>query len=130
MIEGPRFSSRAESNMYRQLDSHIIGMTALPEAALAREAEIPYCTLAMVTDYDCWKDDGKEVDVPTVIAVLQANVDKGKKVVREVLKSLPEKTEDLIFDAARYAIITQPDQKNKNFVFSGSKFPFWVQLFP
>ncbi len=109
VVEGPRFSSRAESNMYRQLNSHIIGMTALPEASLAREAEIPYSTLAMVTDYDCWKGEGEEVDVPAIIAVLQANVKKGKTVVRELLNILPEKTENPVFEAAKYAIITGPD---------------------
>ncbi len=109
VIEGPRFSSRAESNLYRSSGANIIGMTALPEASLAREAEIPYCTLAMITDYDCWKENEEDVDVPSVIAVLNSNVAKGKTVIRELLKNLPERTENPIFEASRNAIMTSPE---------------------
>lgn len=106
VIEGPRFSTRAESHIYRQLNAHIIGMTALPEAALAREAEIAYCTLALVTDYDCWKEHEAAVDVASVVAVMQANVANSKAIICELCKALPPSSSNSIFSAAEHAIMT------------------------
>jgi len=81
-MEGPAFSTRAESNLYRSWGASVIGMTNLPEAKLAREAEISYATLAMATDYDCWYEGHDDVTVDQVIAVLQANAALGKQIVR------------------------------------------------
>jgi len=108
-VEGPRFSSRSESHAFRAEGCGIIGMTAMPEAALAREAEIPYCTLAFVTDYDCWREDEEAVSVEAVLAVLKKNVDASKKIVLNVLQSLPKSSDNQIFQAAQFAIMTQPD---------------------
>ena len=86
-IEGPQFSTRAESNVYRHLGFSIIGMTNIPEAKLAREAEMCYVTLALVTDYDVWKED-EEVSVETVIANLNANTENAKKFIKTILPKL------------------------------------------
>lgn len=108
-VEGPRFSSRAESHSFRALDAAIIGMTAMPEAILAREAEIPYATLAFVTDYDCWKEHEEAVSVEAVLAVLKKNVDASKRIVRDIVAGLPGESRNPIFDAARFAIMTPKD---------------------
>lgn len=108
-VEGPRFSSRAESHSFRNEGCGIIGMTAMPEASLAREAEIPYCTLAFVTDYDCWKEHEEAVSVDAVLAVLKKNVDASKRIVRNVLEGLPESSENPIFSAAQFALMTSPE---------------------
>ena len=86
-IEGPQFSTRAESNVYRQLDFSIIGMTAVPEAKLAREAEICYVTVALVTDYDVWKAD-EEVSLDKVLANLKANSENAKRFIKNILPKL------------------------------------------
>ena len=80
-MEGPAFSTRAESNLYRSWGARVIGMTNLPEAKLAREASISYATLAMATDYDCWHEGHDDVTVDQVIAVLKANVELAKRIV-------------------------------------------------
>ncbi|MDP7631273.1 MAG: S-methyl-5'-thioadenosine phosphorylase, partial [SAR324 cluster bacterium] len=80
-MEGPQFSTLAESNLYRQWGCDVIGMTNMPEAKLAREAEIPYCTVAMVTDYDCWHPDHDNVEVDALIRVLMDNADKARTLV-------------------------------------------------
>ena len=90
VMEGPQFSSFAESNLYRSWGLDVIGMTNMPEAKLAREAEIRYATVAMVTDYDCWHPDHDDVSVHTVIQTLLGNAEKAKKVVTEVLMSFEE----------------------------------------
>lgn len=108
-VEGPRFSSRAESHSFRNEGCAIIGMTAMPEASLAREAEIPYCTLAFVTDYDCWKEHEEAVSVDAVLAVLKKNVDASKRIVRNVLNGLPETSDNPIFNAAQFALMTSPE---------------------
>jgi 5'-methylthioadenosine phosphorylase len=108
-VEGPRFSSRSESHAFRAEGCGIIGMTAMPEAALAREAEVPYCTLAFVTDYDCWREDEDAVSVDAVLAVLKKNVDASKKIVLNVLRNLPKTSANPIFQAAQFAIMTQPE---------------------
>jgi 5'-methylthioadenosine phosphorylase len=88
-MEGPQFSTRAESRLYRQWGCDVIGMTAMPEAKLAREAELPYALVGMVTDYDCWREDQAVVDVAQVIAQLGANAGKARAMVMHLLRSLP-----------------------------------------
>jgi 5'-methylthioadenosine phosphorylase len=89
VMEGPQFSTRAESNLYRSWGCDVIGMTNMPEAKLAREAEICYATVAMVTDYDCWHADHAEVDVAAVIKVLHANVDKAHGLIERLARDFP-----------------------------------------
>ncbi|MEZ5843130.1 MAG: S-methyl-5'-thioadenosine phosphorylase [Hyphomicrobiaceae bacterium] len=89
VMEGPQFSTRAESNLYRSWGCDVIGMTNMPEAKLAREAELCYATVAMVTDYDCWHDDHQHVDVAAVIKVMHANTEKAQRLVAELAKSFP-----------------------------------------
>jgi len=86
-MEGPQFSTLAESNLYRSWGADVIGMTNMPEAKLAREAEIRYCTVAMVTDYDCWHPDHDEVDVAMVIQTLTKNALKAQNMIKEVIKT-------------------------------------------
>ena len=88
-MEGPQFSTRAESLLYRQWGCHVIGLTAMPEARLAREAELPYALVGMVTDYDCWREGEAAVDVAQVIAQLSANAAKARAMVVRLLRSLP-----------------------------------------
>ncbi len=107
-IEGPQFSTKAESNVYRQLGFDIIGMTALPEAKLAREAEMCYLTIATITDYDVWKDE--PVDVKTVLENAAKNEENVKKILRKLVPSLPEKRECECEDALKFAITTNPDK--------------------
>jgi 5'-methylthioadenosine phosphorylase len=90
VMEGPQFSTLAESNLYRSWGLDVIGMTNMPEAKLAREAEIRYATVAMVTDFDCWHSDHEAVSVEQVIKTLLSNAEKAKKVVAEVLMSFEE----------------------------------------
>src|SRR6476661_6242321 len=90
-IEGPSFSSRAESHLYRAWGCDVIGMTGMPEAKLAREAELPYALVGMVTDYDCWREGEDAVDVAQVIAQLGANAEKARAMVTHLLRSLPER---------------------------------------
>ena len=90
VMEGPQFSSLAESNLYRSWGADVIGMTNMPEAKLAREAEIRYATVAMVTDFDCWHPDHEDVSVEQVIKTLLGNAEKAKKVVAELLLSFEE----------------------------------------
>ncbi len=84
-MEGPQFSTRAESELYRSWGASIIGMTNLQEAKLAREAELCFATLALATDYDCWKQDAHEVSIEAVLAVMHANVALAKQVVHDVV---------------------------------------------
>ncbi len=105
-IEGPQFSTRAESNLYRSWGADVIGMTNLQEAKLAREAEICYATLAMVTDYDCWREGHDDVTVEQVVAVLHQNADNGTKVVRAAIAALPKERTCACADALKYAILT------------------------
>ena len=90
VMEGPQFSTLAESNLYRSWDADVIGMTNMPEAKLAREAEIRYCTVAMVTDYDCWHPDHEEVDVGMVIQTLQKNASNAQNMIKEVIKTFKD----------------------------------------
>ncbi|MEM9215483.1 MAG: S-methyl-5'-thioadenosine phosphorylase [Cyanobacteria bacterium P01_F01_bin.150] len=110
-MEGPAFSTRAESNLYRSWGADIIGMTNLTEAKLAREAEIAYATLAMVTDYDCWHPDHDSVTVEMVIDNLKKNAVNAQTIIQEVVYRLaanPPVSE--AHDALKYAILTPPDQ--------------------
>ena len=90
VMEGPQFSSLAESNLYRSWGCDVIGMTNMPEAKLAREAEIRYTTVAMVTDYDCWHEDHDDVSVEQVVKTLVGNAEKAKKMIVEVVKNFEE----------------------------------------
>jgi 5'-methylthioadenosine phosphorylase len=108
-IEGPQFSTRAESHVYRSWGVSVIGMTAMPEAKLAREAELPYATLALVTDYDCWHESEESVTVAAVLAVLRANANLAQKSVAELAKRLPDPAESPAARALEHAVITAPD---------------------
>lgn len=111
-MEGPQFSSKAESHMYRNWGAHVIGMTAMPEAKLAREAELPYALIGMVTDYDCWRENEAHVEVETIIAQLQSNAEKGRNMVEHLVRSLPEKREACPIDTVLdFALITDPSAR-------------------
>ena len=114
-IEGPQFSSLAESLTYKQLGYSVIGMTNLPEAKLAREAEICYATVAMVTDYDCWHPDHDAVTVQDIIKVLTANADKAKALVARLARDFPREHEPCPIGSDRAldtALITAPDARD------------------
>ncbi len=112
-IEGPQFSTKAESNVYRSYGFDIIGMTALPEAKLAREAEICYVTIALVTDYDVWKE-GYEVSVEEVLANMKYNTENCKKLIVEVVKNIDVNRRNCeCKDALKYAILTNKKYINK-----------------
>lgn len=112
VMEGPQFSSRAESELYRSWGCSVIGMTNMPEAKLAREAELCYATVAMVTDYDCWHDDHDDVTVDQIIQVLLANAEKGRNLVRALAPRLADRTavcERGCQTSLENALITSPD---------------------
>lgn len=112
-MEGPQFSTRAESNLYRSWGCDIIGMTAMPEAKLAREAELPYALVGMVTDYDCWREGEEAVDVAQVIAQLSSNAEKARKMVMHLLRNLPEeRTPSPIDTCLDMALITAPSARD------------------
>jgi 5'-methylthioadenosine phosphorylase len=106
-IEGPQFSTRAESLMYRSFQADVIGMTAMPEARLAREAELPYVTLAFVTDYDCWHQSEEAVSVEQVVAVLQQNAKLARQMIVELARDLDDPRKSPAYYALRNAIITE-----------------------
>lgn len=113
-IEGPQFSTRAESHMFRELGADIIGMTAMPEAKLAREAELPYALIGMVTDYDCWRD-GDAVDVTQVVAQMQQNSQLARDMLVRFIKALPAKREASPIDTALDdSVITAPDRHDRS----------------
>jgi len=105
-MEGPQFSTKAESNLYRSWGGGVIGMTALPEAKLAREAEICYTMLALPTDYDCWKEDVKAVSVENIVENLNANTRTAQEIIKKLVDILPPTRECKCGEAARYAILT------------------------
>ena len=115
VMEGPQFSTLAESNLYRSWGADVIGMTNMPEAKLAREAEMRYCTVAMVTDYDCWHPDHEEVDVSMVIQTLMKNAANAQNMIKDVIKTFKDFSVDK--DAANncldVAIITDPKLRTK-----------------
>jgi 5'-methylthioadenosine phosphorylase len=114
-MEGPQFSTQAESFLYRSWGADVIGMTNMPEAKLAREAEIPYATVAMVTDYDCWHPDHDHVTVDAVIKVLTANADNARALIKTVAPMLydrPLVDEQDGDTALEYALITHPEARD------------------
>ncbi|MDX8384985.1 MAG: S-methyl-5'-thioadenosine phosphorylase [Gallionella sp.] len=118
-MEGPQFSSLAESELYRSWKCDVIGMTNMPEAKLAREAEICYATVAMVTDYDCWHPDHDHVTVEAIIGVLMANADKARSLVKAVapLTESDAKACDCgCRSALQFAIVTAPEVRDQKLV--------------
>jgi 5'-methylthioadenosine phosphorylase len=115
VMEGPQFSTLAESNLYRSWNADVIGMTNMPEAKLAREAEIRYCTVAMVTDYDCWHPDHDEVDVSIVIHTLMQNVANAQNMIKEVIKTFKDFSveKDSANNCLDVAIITDSKLRTK-----------------
>jgi len=109
-IEGPAFSTRAESNLYRAWGVDVIGMTNYQEARLAREAEICYATLALVTDYDCWHEEEDDVSVEAVLGNLHANAQNAAEILRSTIQDLPAERDGCpCVDALKYALITRPE---------------------
>ena len=118
-MEGPQFSSLAESRAYKAQGFDVIGMTNMPEAKLAREAEITYATIAMVTDYDCWHPGHEAVDVTAVIAVARANADKAARLVARLARDFPETREDCPAGSHRAldgAVMTAPAARDPDLV--------------
>lgn len=116
-IDGPQFSSKAESRLYRQWGADVIGMTNMPEAKLAREAELPYASVAMVTDYDCWRDNEKAVEVADVLAVMKSNTEKARALVADLAARLgpTRRPSPLgIENALDFAVITSPEARDPN----------------
>ncbi|MEP7004832.1 MAG: S-methyl-5'-thioadenosine phosphorylase [Sphingomonas bacterium] len=112
-MEGPQFSSRAESLLYRQWGADVIGMTAMPEAKLAREAELPYALIGMVTDYDCWREEASFVEVSEVIAQMGANGTIARKAVAAFVAALPAERTPSPFDTVLdHALITAPEARD------------------
>ena len=107
-MEGPQFSTLAESKLYRSWGMDIIGMTNLAEARLAREAEICYVTLNAVTDYDCWHETEESVTIDVIIENLRKNVDNSKKILKDLISSMPLERQCSCKDALEFAIITDP----------------------
>lgn len=109
-IEGPQFSTRAESHLYRSWGCDVIGMTGMPEARLAREAELPYACVGMVTDYDCWREHTAEVQVTDVLAILKSNAEAARGLVEALVRALPRRREASPIDTTLdMAVITPPD---------------------
>ena len=106
-IEGPRFSTRAESHAWRAWNASVVGMTNVPEAFLARECELPYATLALATDYDCWRAHD-EVDVSSILAVIRDNVSRAQAVVRALAEDMPDVSASPAHGALRHAVMTAP----------------------
>lgn len=115
VMEGPQFSTRAESNLYRSWGCSVIGMTNLPEAKLAREAEICYAVVAMVTDYDCWHEDYTDVDITDIIRVMKQNSEMAGKLVAQLARDFPREHEPCPIGSDRaleHAIITAPEARD------------------
>ena len=106
-MEGPQFSTRAESHLYRSWNAHVIGMTNLQEAKLAREAEICFGTLALATDYDCWNESAGDVEIERVLAVLKSNVDLAQRTIRRAVAELTHARSCACASALKDAIITE-----------------------
>jgi 5'-methylthioadenosine phosphorylase len=113
VMEGPQFSTRAESELYRSWGCAVIGMTNMPEAKLAREAELPYASICMVTDYDCWRDDHENVEVGHILEVLRANAAKARETVLRLARSLKgPRAPSPIDRALDHALITAPEARD------------------
>ncbi len=119
-MEGPQFSTKAESHMYRAWGCGVIGMTNMPEAKLAREAELPYATVAMVTDYDCWHEDHGNVDVASVIAVLMKNAETARNTVKHIVAAMSETERTNCAQGIEtnldVAIITAPEHRDPKLI--------------
>lgn len=115
VMEGPQFSSKAESELYRSWNCDVIGMTNMPEAKLAREAQIPYATIAMVTDYDCWNEEHDHVDVASVVKIMHENSARAKDTIKNLASFLSQnpRTPSIIDKALENAIITAPESRDK-----------------
>ena len=115
VMEGPQFSTLAESNLYRSWKADVIGMTNMPEAKLAREAEIRYASVSMVTDYDCWHPDHENVDVKSVIKVLLGNADKAKNMIKNLIDNFEDHIDqnDPATNCLDVAIITDPKKRTQ-----------------
>ena len=115
VMEGPQFSTLAESNLYRSWNADVIGMTNMPEAKLAREAEIRYASVSMVTDFDCWHPDHENVDVQQVIKVLLENAEKAKKMIKNIIDNFESHIDpnDPTNNCLDLAIITAPEKRTK-----------------
>jgi 5'-methylthioadenosine phosphorylase len=112
-MEGPQFSTRAESDLYRSWNASVIGMTGMPEAKLAREAELPYASLAMVTDYDAWRRTEAAVEVADILAVLRENADLARETLRCFLEALPATRAPSSIDSCLdQAIVTAPTDRD------------------
>ncbi len=119
VMEGPQFSTRAESNLYRSWGMDVIGMTNMPEAKLAREAEICYATVAMVTDYDCWHDEHADVDVASIIAIMKDNTEKAQRLVGRLARDFPREHPACPIGSDRaldVALITAPEARDASLV--------------
>jgi 5'-methylthioadenosine phosphorylase len=113
VMEGPQFSTRAESHLYRQWGCDMIGMTASPEYKLAREAELPYALIAMITDYDCWRESEAPVEVGEIVAQLRANADTARRTIVELARRLPEIREPSPIDTnLDSALMTAPEARD------------------
>ena len=115
VMEGPQFSTLAESNLYRSWGADVIGMTNMPEAKLAREAEIRYASISMITDFDCWHPDHDNVDVKQIIETLSQNSSNAKKVVKNLILDFEKfiDTQDPTNNCLDFAIITAPEKRSK-----------------
>ena len=115
VMEGPQFSTLAESNLYRSWNADVIGMTNMPEAKLAREAEIRYASVSMVTDFDCWHPDHENVDVQQVVKVLLGNAEKAKKMIKNIIDNFEDYIDpkDPTNNCLDVAIITAPEKRTQ-----------------
>ncbi len=109
-IEGPRFSTRAESFMFRSWNCSVVGMTNVPEVFLAREIELPYCTLALATDYDCWREHDASVDIKMILEILHKNVERAQETVRQLAATLPDPARSPASSAFDHAVLTDPSR--------------------
>jgi len=109
-MEGPAFSTRAESELYRSWGASVVGMTNIPEAKLAREAEIAYATVALATDYDCWHPHHDNVDVAEVVATITKNVAMARQIIAVAAGNIPDELDPLVEGAAQFAVMTSPDK--------------------
>jgi 5'-methylthioadenosine phosphorylase len=118
VMEGPQFSTLAESRLYRAWGCDVIGMTNMPEAKLAREAELPYASVAMVTDYDCWREDTDAVTVTNVLAVLHENADRARTLVASLAHTLAGRPREAspIDTCLDHALITAPEARDPNLI--------------
>jgi 5'-methylthioadenosine phosphorylase len=114
VMEGPQFSTRAESRLYQSWGCDVVGMTNMPEAKLAREAELPYASVAMVTDFDCWHQDEKPVEVAHILECMNDNVRHARQMIEHLIRALPAKREPSAIDRALAgAVITAPDARDR-----------------